>query len=208
MTRACANTRSVSRALTALGLLAAFGCAGRTLPPSPQVVDAARGASTYSARLRVSLRGPELRARTAALVAFERPDALRIEIPGPTGARLAAVVRDGRLVAVFPGDRAFFEGSATEGELESLLGIKLTPAEVMDVLVGSGSPRLRAYDVRWGPTLPREVKAVLPDGAQLTLRVEEAEAGLALPAQAFTVPPHAGYRALEREEARSLWSRR
>jgi hypothetical protein len=208
MTRACANTRSVSRALFALGLLAAFGCAGRTLPPSPQVVEAARGASTYSARLRVSLRGPELRARTPALIAFERPDALRIEIPGPTGARLAAVVRDGRLVAVFPGDRAFFEGSATESELESLLGIKLTPAEVMDVLVGSGSPRLRSYDVRWGPRLPREVKAVLPDGAQLSLRVEEAEAGLTLPAQAFTVPPHAGYRALDREEARSLWSRR
>ena len=156
----------------------------------------------------MSLRGPELRARTPALIGFERPDALRIEIPGPTGARLVAVVRDGRLVAVFPGDRAFFEGRATESELESLLGIKLTPAEVMDVLVGSGSPRLRAYDVRWGPTLPRELKAVLPDGAQLTVRVEEAEAGLALPPQAFTVPAHEGYRTLDREEARSLWSRR
>jgi hypothetical protein len=208
MTRASANILSVARALSALGVLAAFGCASRTLPPSPQIVEQARGASTYSARLRVSLRGPELRARTPALVAFQRPDALRIEIPGPTGARLAAVVRDGRLVAVFPADRAFFEGSATEEELESLLGIKLTPAEVMDVLVGSGSPRLRAYDVRWGPALPREVKAVLPDGAQLSLHMEEAEAGLALPGQAFAVPPHAGYRVLDREEARSLWSRR
>lgn len=208
MTRASASSRSLPRGLLALWLVAACGCAVRTLPPSPLVIEQARAASTYSARLRVSLRGPELRARTQALVAFERPGALRIEIPGPTGARLAAVVRDGRLVAVFPSERAFFESSATESELESLFGIKLTPAEVMDVLVGSGSPRLRAYDVRWGPALPREVKAVLPDGAQLSLRMEEADAGVTLPAGAFTVPAHAGYRALDREEARSLWSRK
>jgi hypothetical protein len=171
-------------------------------------VQKARGAATYSARVRVSLRAPGLRARTPALIAFARPGELRIEIPGPTGARLAAVVREGRLVAVFPGDRAFFEGDATESALLALLGVKLTPAEVMDVLLGGGSPRLRAYDVRWGTDLPRELRIVLPDGARLSLRVEEAEAGLVLPAQAFSVPAHAGYRALAIEEARTLWSRK
>ena len=39
-------------------------------------------------------------------VAFRRPDALRIEIPGPPGARLMAVARGGRLTAVLPAERA------------------------------------------------------------------------------------------------------
>ena len=176
--------------------------------PDPATVEKARAAATYSARVRVSLRGPGLRARTQALIAYARPDDLRIEIPGPTGARLAAVVREGRILAVFPGERAFYEGNATAKELEALLGVALAPGEVMDVLAGAGSPRLRSYEVRWGPTLPREVTAVLPDGARLSLQVAEAEAGLALPPQAFAAPGHAGYRALGIEEARSLWSRK
>ena len=205
MTRASTSARSLGAAL--LLATASVGCATASFPaPAPAILEKARAASTYSARVHVSLRAPGLRARTPALIAFERPGELRIEIPGPTGARLAAVVREGRIVAVFPVDRAFYEGSATESELEALLGVKLTPVEVMDVLVGTGSPRLRAYDVRWGPSVPREVKAVLPDGARLSLRIEEAEVDLALPPQAFTVPAHAGYRVLKMDEARTLWS--
>lgn len=195
-------------ALLALGFLAS-GCAtARLPPPAPMVVEAARAAATYSARLQVSLQAPGLRARTPALLAFRRPDALRVEIPGPSGARLVAVLSGGRLLAVFPGDRAFYQGAAGEAELQALLGLSLTPVEVMNVLVGAGSPRLLSYELQWGPTLPRQVKAVLPDGARLTLRVEEAEVGGALPAEAFVPPRHAGYRALPLEEARRLWARR
>ena len=46
------------------------------------------------------------------LLAFRRPDALRIEIPGPAGARLVAVARGDRLWAVFPAERAVYYGAA------------------------------------------------------------------------------------------------
>jgi hypothetical protein len=171
-------------------------------------MDEARAAPTYSGRLRVSLKGPGVRARTPALVAFRRPDALRIEIPGPTGARLVAVAQAGRLSAVFPAEQAVFLGAATPADLDALLGVGLSPEEVIDLLVGVGSPRLRAYHARWGPLLPAHVEATLPDGTRLQARVEEAEAGLALPAAAFAEPPHPGYRTVSAEEARKLWEPR
>jgi hypothetical protein len=115
------------------------------------------------------------------------------------------VTRGGRLTAVFPAERAVYSGSATAEELENVLGVALTPAEVMDVLVGAGSPRLRAYDARWGPLLPRSIDATLPDGARLKATLEDAEAGVALPEAAFADPPHQGYRAVDAAEARSLW---
>jgi hypothetical protein len=63
-------------------------------------------------------------------MAFRRPDALRIEIPGPAGARLVAVVRAGRLTAVLPAERAVLESAASAAELEALLGVALRPAEI------------------------------------------------------------------------------
>jgi hypothetical protein len=158
--------------------------------------------------LRVSLRAPEFRARSAALVAFRRPDALRIEIPGPGGARLVAVTRQGTLIAVFPAERAFFQGSATPSELDALLGVALAPEEVMDLLLGVGSPRLRQYDTHWGAELPRTIDATLPDGGRLKVTVEEADRNVEVPAAAFEDPPHGGYRALDAEEARAIWTGR
>lgn len=171
-------------------------------------MDHARAAGSYNAALRVSLKGPNLRARSRVLVAFQRPDALRIEIPGPTGARLVAVTHGGALAAVFPGERAVFTGGATAADLEALLGVPLTPAEVMDLLVGTPSPRLRAYDARWGASLPRRIDATLPDGGRLEVRVEDAELGARLSPDAFLEPPHAGYRSVGADEARSLWGAR
>jgi hypothetical protein len=151
------------------------------------------------------LKGPTLRARTPALVGFRRPDRLRLEIPGPSGARLVAVATAGRLTAVFPADQAVFQGAATEKDLEALLGVALTPEEVMDLLVGVGSPRLRAYQARWRAGLPREIAATLPDGATLKATVEDAELDPTLPEAAFAEPPHRGYRQVDMEEARALW---
>jgi hypothetical protein len=177
-------------------------------PPPPGAADAARQAATYSARLRVSLNGPSVRARTPVLIAFRRPDALRLEVPGPTGARLVAVARGPSLWAVFPSERAFFEGAATEAGLEDLLGVALTPSEVMDVLVGVRPARLARYAAGWGPALPRTIDATLPDGARLKLAVEDPRAGEALPDTAFTEPLHDGYRTVDADEARRLWGRR
>jgi hypothetical protein len=180
-------------------------CASRYVPPSPDVVASARQAQTFSGRLSVSLRGPEVRARAGVLLAFQRPDSLRLELPGPTGARLIAVASEGRLTAVFPAQRAVYTGAATAAELEDVLGVALTPAEVMDVLVGAGSPRLQAYRVSWGPRLPRKIDATLPDGARLKVTLEDAEVGVSLAAAAFADPPHAGYRPIDAREARSIW---
>ena len=177
-------------------------------PPPPGAAEAARRVSTYSARVRVSLDGPSVRARTPVLLAFRRPDALRIEVPGPTGARLIAVARGTSLVAVFPGERAVFEGAATETGLEDLLGVALTPTEIMDVLVGVRPARLRAYDAGWGASLPRTIQATLPDGARLKASVEDPRVEEALSEAVFADPPHDGYRPVDADEARRMWSRR
>lgn len=185
----------------------AIGCATASLP-RPELVERARGVRSYSARLGVRLSGPTLKARTQVLVAFRRPDALRLELPGPAGVRLLAVTRDGVLAAVFPQERAAFKGAATPAELEALLGVALSPPEVIDLLVGCPSPRLRRYRAVWGPVVPRKVEAELPDGAQLTLTVEQPEIDGAIPEAAFEEPPHAGFRSVDADEARRLWSAR
>jgi len=155
----------------------------------------------------VSLRGDSLRGRSWTLVAFRRPDALRIEIPGPTGARVLAVAAAGRLTAVFPGDRAVFTGDATRGALERLLGVGLRPEEVIDLLIGLAPPDVTGYRASWGPRVPERVKARLPDGARLDLEIEDPRPGAELPDAAFEEPPHPGYRVVDAAEARSLWSR-
>jgi hypothetical protein len=204
------TTRTRSGASAPAFALAALacGCATASLPPPAATRERARAAASYSAALRVSLKGPGVRVRTRALVAFERPDALRVEIPGPTGARLVAVTRDGELAAVFPGERAVYRGAATAADLEALLGVPLTPGEVMDLLVGAPSPRLRAYRAWWGPSLPRQIDATLPDGGRLKVSVEDAEAGVALRPEAFVAPAHDGYRVVGADEARGLWGGR
>lgn len=182
-------------------------CASAPRLPSPDVAARARAAQSWSGALRVSLHGPSFRGRAQVVLALRRPDALRLELPGPTGARLIAVAREGRLAAVFPPERAAFLGEATAAQMEALLGVGLTPAELFDVLVGAGSPRLRSYEARWDGSRPREVRAVLPDGGTLKATVTEADLDLALPAAAFDVPIHDGYRIIDAQEARSLWSR-
>jgi hypothetical protein len=150
------------------------------------------------------VKGSDLRGRSRVLMAFRRPDALRIEIPGPAGARLVAVVRAGRLTAVLPADRAWLESAASAEELDALLGVSLEPAELMDVLVGRAPAGLRDYSAQWGASLPRRVLAVLADGTRLDARVDEAEKDVTLPEGAFDPPPHPGYRAVDPDEARRL----
>ncbi len=187
----------------AVALLLSAACATATLPP-PGVAESAAAASSWSGSARVSVRGSDLRGRSRVIMAFRRPDALRIEIPGPAGARLIAAARGGRLTAVLPAERAVLESAATAGDLEALLGVALSPGELMDVLVGVAPPGLRDYRVRWGETLPRRVEAVLGDGTKLDANIDDAEAGLALPEAAFDPPPHPGYRPIDAAEARRL----
>lgn len=189
-------------------LVSSAGCA-TTLTPAPAgAPERARSAHSYSASLRVSLKSPSLRARTRALVAFRRPDALRVEIPGPVGPRLVAVARAGRLTAVFPGDRSVFTSEASADAFASLLGIALDPSEIMDLLVGTPSRKLRAYRAGWGPELPNAIEATLPDGGHLNVAVEDAGLGPELGSRAFEPPPSEGFRDVTAAEARELWSSR
>jgi hypothetical protein len=190
-----------------IAALTATSCAPALVPPAADVLRRAQTAGSYSGRLSVSLRGEGLRARTKALLAFERPDSLRLEIPGPSGARLLAVASGGRFTAVFPSERAVFKGAADAAQLEAVLGVGLTPSEVMDLLVGVAPPRTR-YRARWGPSLPREIEAFFSDGGRLKVVVEDADVGVRLSGAAFLPPPHLGYREVDAAEARGLWSRR
>lgn len=190
--------------LEAAAALACFSACARVVPPTPDVVARASGLPSYAASLRVSVRGQALRGRSRALVAFRRPDALRIEIPGPTGARLIAVARAGRLRAVLPSERAVLEREASPAELESLIGIALPPEQLMDLLVGVPPRGARAYEVRWGPALPRRIDAVLGDGTKVRATVEDADAGESLAPAAFDPPPRPGYREIDADEARRL----
>ena len=188
-------------ALLVAGLAA--GCAGVVAPP-PGAPERAKAARTYSATLRISLESPTLRGRARALVAFERPDSLRLELPGPTGARCIAVARGLSFVAVFPAERAVWRGAATALEMETLLGVRLAPAELMDVLVGVGGPRLRVYRASWGGAVPRRLEATLDDGTRLTAIIDSADLEPDLPKAAFDEPESAGWRIVEAGEARRL----
>ncbi len=197
---------SARNGIAPLGLtLLSLGCATAYLPPPTAILDRARATRSYSARLRVKLEGPDLRARTQALIAFRRPDAIRLEIPGGVGLRLVAVIRHGELTAVFPGERAVFRGPAEPAEMLALLGVELSPQELMDLLVGVPSPRLRGYRARWGEALPRDVKVVLPDGALLELKIEDPETDLPFSPSVFEPPRHEGFRRVQAAEARGLW---
>jgi hypothetical protein len=155
----------------------------------------------------VGLNGPEFRGRARVILAFQRPDALRVELPGPAGPRLVAVARSGALCAVFPGERAVFRARAEAPDMQALFGVALAPAELADLLVGVAPKGVVRYEVRWGAALPREVRAVLPDGARLTAKVTEAEIDPPLAPEAFADPPHDGFREVDAVEARRLWSR-
>ena len=189
-----------------IGLVLAAGaaCAPPPPPPSPDVVARAAAFRSYSSQLKVSMSGPQGRGRLRVLLAFRRPDALRIEVPGPAGARLIAVASGAELTAVFPNDRAAFVGRTTAEDMEALLGVALTPPEVMDLLLGVPSPRVREARVRWGPVLPLEVRGTLPDGAKLRVVVESADQGVTLPDAAFAAPRRDGYRLVDADEAREL----
>ncbi|HET8647501.1 MAG TPA: hypothetical protein VFO85_18530 [Vicinamibacteria bacterium] len=187
-----------------LGAATIAGCARPAPPPSPEVVARAAAARSYSSQLKVSLSGPQGRGRLRVLLAFRRPDGLRIEVPGPTGARLVAVARGPELVAVFPAERAAFEGRTTAEDMDALLGVALTPPEVMDLLLGADTPRLRERRVRWGPVVPHDVRGTLPDGGRLRVVVEDAELDVTLPEAAFALPPREGHRLVDADEARDL----
>ena len=198
------STPGLSAAVAAASLA---GCAAVT-PPPREVQDRAATAERYAASLRVSVSAGALRGRTAVLVGFERPDSLRIEIPGGVGPRLVLTARGGRLIAVFPPERAFHQGDATPERAEAILGVGLSPEEIMDLLVGRPPQRLVSCRVRWGPLAPKRVEADLPNGGRLRISADDIDLGRRFGASVFEEPPHTGYRELNEAEVRQLWGSR
>lgn len=191
-----------------MACLLASACGPPPRPASPEVMARAHASAEYQATVEVKVSGRGLRGRVTTFLAFRRPDGLYVEVPGPGGVRMQAVASGGELVALFPGERAVFRGAATLATFETLFGIGLAPAEVMDVLVGAQPRGVTSLKVWWGPVWPQRVDARVAGGGRLQLKVLDPSGG-PVPDQAFRLPAvPVGYREVSADEARRLWSRR
>jgi hypothetical protein len=95
----------------------------------------------YQAVLRVRGKGPEGKFRATQVIVFERPDRVRVELLGAFGpSRWIAVTASGEITVLFPGRREYLEETAVEDVVGALIGIPLSPPEVMAILAGSGLP--------------------------------------------------------------------
>ena len=137
--------------LAAAVLLLAVACATARLP-APGVAEKARGARVLSGSLRVSVRGPELRGRSRALVAFRRPDEIRIEIPGPSGARLVAVH------GVGPARGGVARGARGARERRGTAGARSAPRDRTRARGADGRARRRRGRRARGATRPTGVR--------------------------------------------------
>jgi hypothetical protein len=134
-----------------------------------------------------------------------RPNRLRIEMPGPAGARFILVADGDRLFAVFPGERAFFAGAADAETLARVTGVRLAAPAVIDMLTGRAPADASDYRADWADSLPKRVSALLSDGTRLKIGIERPQTDRPVSGLAFEPPPHEGYREVTAEEARELW---
>jgi outer membrane biogenesis lipoprotein LolB len=141
----------VKRAATAALLLTAVAC--RTPVPAPaggiardavalwaawQVETSQRQSLRGRARLAVDRAGQALPARGKQVLVLERPGRLRVEILGLFSQTLAVLVTDGERFEIFrSADRSYDSGDVEPELLWREVGIALTPAEAVSVLLGA-----------------------------------------------------------------------
>jgi len=95
----------------------------------------------YQAVARARGSGPQGRFSATLLLAFERPDRLRVELLGPLGSsRWMAIVAGGEITVLFPSRREFLQERAVPEVLAALVGVRWGPDEIMAVLSGAGLP--------------------------------------------------------------------
>lgn len=95
----------------------------------------------YQAVLRVRGKGPEGRFSASQVLIFERPQNVRVELLGAFGStRWVAVTSGVEILVWFPGRREFLQETRVGDVVGVLLGIELSPEEVMAVLSGTGLP--------------------------------------------------------------------
>ena len=169
----------------------------RRAPPPPRPT--ARGCASRSRA--------ELRARTPVLLAFRRPDALRIEVPGPTG-RAADRGRRGRPpVGGVPRRARVFRGRRRPQRTWRRCSASRSRPRGDGPAGRRARRRACARTTRAGGPLSRAHRrhAARRRAAEGDRR-GGGSAARAVPEQAFAEPPHAGLPAVDAEEARRLWS--
>jgi len=112
--------------------------------------------SRYQAVLKIRGKGPEGRFTATQVLIFERPDRVRVELLGAFGStRWIALAADGEILVWFPSRREFLRDTRVEEVVGALLGMPMSPEEVMAALAGVGLPFRDS----------RPSKAVREDGA-------------------------------------------
>lgn len=149
-----------------LALVAAFvlpGCRRappELPPPSPvdvaevqtrlaQLVQGADSVRRYQGFVRIRGRGPEGGFSGRLVVVFERPEHLRVDLLGAFGStRWSAVADEKGITVVFPGPEQYVQEEDIAEVVGRLLGVRLSPREVMALLAGVGAPMdvVRGHD--------------------------------------------------------------
>jgi hypothetical protein len=100
-----------------------------------------KGVVRYQAVLKTRGKGPDGRFSATQILVFERPDRLRVELLGAFGStRWIAVTSDGEILVWFPSRREYLRDNRIDAVVGALLGIALSPEEVMAAFTGVGLP--------------------------------------------------------------------
>lgn len=96
----------------------------------------------YRSVVRLHGKGPRGRFRATLVVAFERPDRLRVELlAGPfSSSQWMAVATGGEMTVFFPSRREYLREPKVASVVAALLGVELDAQAVMAVLSGAGLP--------------------------------------------------------------------
>jgi outer membrane lipoprotein-sorting protein len=190
--------RACRRAVTVAAAWLIAGCAPShvTLPsgagtPFPsyaealaEATSACRGVRTYTAELAVSghVGGQKLRGRVA--VGLADPDRARLEGVAPFGPPAFILVAEGGEASLLlPRDNRILRGEKPEAVLESLVGVRLGPADLRAILSGCPVPHPQptagaAYPGEWARIdLPDHDAVFLRRGTGRRWQVQAARVG-------------------------------
>ena len=195
------------------GARGALRAARRLLRDGAPAGSGDRGAGARRLDLQRTRQGPAgrpgaARARDRAARVLAARTRCASSCPARAGCDCSRSRRSGSVTAVFPSERAVYAGAADAPSMEALLGVALTPAEVMDLLLGTAPARSDASRVPLGTA----AAAVGRRPAARTARACGDDRGgrgrpWPCPRPRSSRRPPRDYRRVDVEEARGLWSR-
>ena len=123
----------------------------------------------YQGLVRIRGKGPKGGFDAKLVVVFERPGRLRVELLGLFGStRWIAVSDNDGITVYFPGRRQYVREDDVEDVVGRLMGVRLSPLEMMALLSGIGLP-LDGTSVIEGKRRGETVSLRLRDGGELTI---------------------------------------